>query len=269
MSTQRDEHERATAAAFDGQAAAFERAPIQTDPDLLRDLVAFMDLAPASRVLDAGCGPGLLARAVLDDPAGHTVTGCDLSAEMVARARDRTAGAGARAEFVQAPVSEVAAEIAAGRRAPVDAVVSRYVLHHVPDPAAFLADQVAALRASGGGVLVLADHLADPWPECAEWHRRVEVMRDRTHTRNLTGGELVDLVAAAGGWDVRFAERPIATDFDEWFARGTPSATRQECLDLLLAPEGRRSRAWNVEPLDDSGNAMMRGVLAMVRGVVG
>mgnify|MGYP001328392762 CR=1 FL=1 len=261
------DHERATALAFDDQAAAFERAPIQTDPHLLADLVAFMALPPAARVLDAGCGPGLLARALLDDPGGHTVVGCDLSAEMVARARERCAGAGARAEFVQAPLRELAAAIAGGARSPVEACVSRLVLHHVPNPAAFVREQADALRAGGGGVLVLADHLADPAPDLAEWHRRVEVMRDRTHTRNLRGGALVDLVAAAGCDDVRFAERPIATDFDEWFARGTPSASRDACMHLLLAPEGRRSRAWNVEPMP-GGNAWMRGVLGMVRGVV-
>src|SRR3712207_1508569 len=80
-----------TAAAFDGQAAAFERAPIQTDPRLLTGLVAFADLPAGTRVLDAGCGPGLVAEAFLSDPRGYRLLGCDLSGEMVARASRRCA----------------------------------------------------------------------------------------------------------------------------------------------------------------------------------
>ena len=53
------DHDQALAAAFDGQAARFERAPVQTDPGALARLVRFADLPPDSLLLDAGCGPGL------------------------------------------------------------------------------------------------------------------------------------------------------------------------------------------------------------------
>ena len=51
-----DSHERALADAFDGQAARFERAPVQTDPAALSRLVAFAGLKPGSRVLDGRWG---------------------------------------------------------------------------------------------------------------------------------------------------------------------------------------------------------------------
>lgn len=260
-----------TAAAFDGQAAAFERAPIQTDPRLLAGLVAFADLPAGARVLDAGCGPGLVAQALLADPRGYRVLGCDLSAEMVERARRRCAGAADRAELVQASVEAVAGEIAAGRRGAVTACVSRLVLHHAPDPAGFVRAQVDALRGGPGGgrgaVLVLADHVADADPHLADWHRRLETMRDLTHATNLSGGALVDLLADAGLVGIRYAERAIATDFEEWFARGTPSASREETRAWLLQPVGQRSRAWRPTPIGD-GNLRVEGVVAFLRAAL-
>src|SRR5690242_6262544 len=93
------DHDRDLAAAFDGQAARFERAPIQNDPAVLEGLVRWAELPTGGSVLDAGCGPGLVAEALLR--AGHRVTGVDLSAEMIARARARCAAFGDRARFVQ------------------------------------------------------------------------------------------------------------------------------------------------------------------------
>lgn len=258
-------HEETVARAFDGQAAAFERAPIQTDPRLLAGLVAGAGIPPGSLVLDGGCGPGLVAEAVLADPGGHRVLGVDLSGEMVRRAAERCARFDDRVELVQGELTGVAAAVARGERPACDAAVTRFVLHHVPDPREFVGAMVGAVRP--GGVVVLADHVADADADLADWHVRVEVMRDRSHVANLSAGQLVDLAGDAGLVDVTLREIPIATDFEEWFARGTPSATHDECRALLLSPEGRRSRAWHVAPMED-GNLWISGVVAVVRGVV-
>ncbi len=190
--------------------------------------------------------------------------GCDLSGEMVARAAARCADAGGRARFVRASVGDAAGEITAGRLPAVDGAISRLVLHHAPDPAAFLAEQLSVLRP--GAVLVLADHLGDADRDLADWHRRLEVMRDRTHTTNLSGGGLVDLMARSGLTGLRYEEHPISTTFDEWFDRGTPSVSKDECRAWLLRPIGRRSRAWRGTPLPDGG-IRLDGIVAFVRGV--
>ena len=77
-------HDQDLASAFDDQAAKFERAPVQSDPVALGRLVRAAALPAGSRILDAGCGPGLVSEALL--AAGHRVVGVDLSAEMIARA---------------------------------------------------------------------------------------------------------------------------------------------------------------------------------------
>ena len=258
-------HDQTLGRAFDGQAAAFELAPIQTDPALLAGLVAITALPAGAHVLDAGCGPGLLAAAFLDDPRGYRMTGCDLSAEMVARARRRCAPFGDRCTFVKESLAALAGAVRSGALPMFDAAVTRLTLHHSPDPARFVRDMVGATRA--GGSVLLCDHLADDDPALADWHRRVESMRDSSHVCNLSARALVALATAAGLVDIHYEECAIATEFDEWFDRGTPSAPKEACRAALLGDEGRRSRAWRVSPLDDGG-IRLDGSVGIARGVV-
>jgi SAM-dependent methyltransferase len=247
-------HERELAAAFDGQAARFERAPVQSDRAALGRLVAFAELPAEAWVLDAGCGPGLVAEAFLE--AGCRVVGIDLSAEMIARARARCARFGDRARFMQGSLFE---DAPAGL---FDASVSRFVLHHAADPPAFVARQVELLRP--GGILVACDHSTDPDPARADWHQAIEQARDRTHTRNLSPGQLVDLLAGAGLVDVRFVEEAFALDFDEWYDRGTPARPKAEvAADLLRGPGARGF----LPSRDDAGKIRIDCWRALARGV--
>jgi SAM-dependent methyltransferase len=247
------DHDRALAVAFDGQAARFERAPVQTDPEALARLVRFAELPADSLLLDAGCGPGLVSRVFLD--AGHRVVGVDLSAEMVGRARLRCPDPG-RATFLQGSIYET------DPGGPFDASVSRYVLHHVADPARFIRRQVELLRP--GGVIVLSDHTTDPDPRVGDWHNGIEVARDKTHTANLTAGTIVDLFAAAGLGEIRLIEEAFTLDFDEWFDRGTPTAPKAEVRARIEA--GPSSRAFVGRPAS-GGRLIIWCWRVLVRGV--
>ena len=218
-------HDRDLATAFDGQAARFEKAPVQTDPLALARLVFEANLPPDSLILDAGCGPGLVSQAFLE--AGHRVIGVDLSDEMVARARVRCDRFGDRARFERQSLYDPPPG------GPFDASISRYVLHHVADPLAFLRRQVELIRP--GGLVVLSDHVTDPDPLLADEHNAIEWLRDRTHTRNLSPGAIVDLFASAGLGEIRLTEEAFTLDFDEWFDRGTHAAPKLEVRDLILA----------------------------------
>lgn len=223
------DHDRDLARAFDAQAAAFEQAKVQRDGASLARFVAFAALPPGARILDAGCGPGLVAEAFL--AAGGAVLGVDLSAEMIRRAEARCARFGPRARFEQRSLHDLAPG------APLDAALSRNVLHHVEDAAAFVGRQAALVRP--GGVVLAFDLVADPAPAARAWAHGIERDRDRTHVRTLTPGELVDLLAGAGLVDLRVAEEPLRLDFDEWFDRGSPSAPKAEVRGRLLQRAAR------------------------------
>lgn len=87
-------------------------------------------LAPGMRVLDVGCGPGdvtfLAARLV---GPGGAVIGVDRDPRAIAAARARAETAGlANVSFIEANLTEVRVA------RPVDAVIGRLILMHVPDP---------------------------------------------------------------------------------------------------------------------------------------
>jgi 2-polyprenyl-3-methyl-5-hydroxy-6-metoxy-1,4-benzoquinol methylase len=251
-----NDHDQALSRAFDSQAPKFERAPVQSDPVALACLVQEAALPPGGLVLDAGCGPGLVSAAILD--AGFRVVGADLSREMIERARKRCSGHGDRATFLQISVFDPQLDA----MGPFDAALSRYVLHHVVEPSAFVARQVELLRP--GGVLVVNDHLTDPDPVRAEHHRSLEWSRDHTHTRSLTGGAIVDLFAAAGLREIRLIEESYDLDFDEWFDRGSPVDTKENVRNSLL--NGPRARGF-IPALQPDGSIRIEGIRAIVRGV--
>lgn len=102
-------------------------------------------------VVDVGCGPGdvTLLAAEMVGPGG-TVTGVDASPETLALARSRTERAGLRSVgFERADVTSWLPD------RPVDAVVGRLILMHLPDPASTLARLAGVVRP--GGVVAFQD----------------------------------------------------------------------------------------------------------------
>ncbi|MEX5718911.1 class I SAM-dependent methyltransferase [Geodermatophilus maliterrae] len=108
-------------------------------------------LRPGATVVDVGCGPGdvSLAAAERVGPTG-TVLGLDAAPRPLELARARAAAAGLRnVSFEQADVTRWRPP------APVDAVVGRLILVHLPDPVAQVARLAGTVRP--GGVVAFAD----------------------------------------------------------------------------------------------------------------
>lgn len=100
-----------------------------------------------ARVLDVGCGGGLLAESLAR--AGATVTAIDLAPTMVETARLHALDSGLKIDYRVA-----SAETLAGTHAgEFDLVTCMEMLEHVPDPAASLA-VLAKLARPGGDVFV-------------------------------------------------------------------------------------------------------------------
>lgn len=138
---------------------------LQTISVLYRDItlrwLERAGIGPGMSVVDVGCGPGdvTLLAADLVGPAG-SVTGVDGAPEGLALARSRAKRAGLRmVRYEEADVDSWLPD------EPVDAVVGRLILMHLPDPAATLVRLAGAVRP--GGVVafqdvVLATRRAEP-----------------------------------------------------------------------------------------------------------
>jgi hypothetical protein len=113
-------------------------------------------------------------------------------------------------------------------------------------------------------VVVVCDHLTDPDPIRANHHGMLEVARDRTHTRNLTGGHLVDLFAMVGLGAIQLVEESFTLDFDEWFDRGTPGEAKATVRDWLTT--GPLIRSFRPRPLQN-GSIQIDCLRAIVRGI--
>lgn len=137
---------------WDEQASSFDEAPDHglRDPAIRAAwaslLAPVIPPAPA-RIADLGCGTGSLA--VLLAEAGHVVSGIDVAAGMITRARAKAAAAGVDAEF------EVGDAMAPPLpRATFDVVLARHVVWALPDQALGLRRWLQLLRPEGRLVLI-------------------------------------------------------------------------------------------------------------------
>jgi 2-polyprenyl-6-hydroxyphenyl methylase/3-demethylubiquinone-9 3-methyltransferase len=96
-----------------------------------------------ARVLDVGCGGGLLSEAMAK--AGAEVTAIDLAADLVKVARLHALESGVAVDYRVQPVESLAGELPGA----FDAVTCMEMLEHVPDPAAILRACAALLRPGG------------------------------------------------------------------------------------------------------------------------
>jgi ubiquinone/menaquinone biosynthesis C-methylase UbiE len=140
----------------------------QTDMASLKDLLNILDFKRDERLLDLGCGAGVIAE-YISDQTGVSVTGLDYSAPAIAEANQRTADKRSRLTFLHGDMNAI--ELPARS---LDAVISLDTLYWVSDLEETLSKLVAALRPGGRMGIFMNHHIgkgddpAELEPQCTE-----------------------------------------------------------------------------------------------------
>ncbi len=155
--------------------------------ELALEMIATLDLEPASRVLDVGCGLGGSAF-VMASEFGLQVDGIDLSRNMLALAEQKLASNGL-SNLVRLQWGDCL-ELKA--REQYDAIYSRDVFLHIADKTHLFERLYAALGV--GGKLLFTDYCCGPKP----WSDGFDIyVEDRGYSLH-TIEEYADLISTAG-----------------------------------------------------------------------
>jgi ubiquinone/menaquinone biosynthesis C-methylase UbiE len=202
-------------------AARLERRGQADDERAARDAyLGLLDIAAGERVLDVGCGSGVVTREVARRVgSGGRVVGVDPSQALLAVARRlaREAGVGEHVEFHEGGVHRLPFPDGA-----FDVVVCVTVLSHVPAADAAIPELVRVLRPRGRlGVFDLdTDMTTFTHPDRALTRRIVAAASDATAVNGWLSRQLPALLRRAGIVDVRARGFfPLETDVGSFYGQ--------------------------------------------------
>ena len=198
---------------FTRQASAFSAAAMITDERVLDMIVAAARPKTDDTVLDVACGPGIVVCAFA--PHVQAATGLDYTPAMLDQARTRAAEKG---------LHNVAWQQGDAYALPYpdgnfSIVVTRYSLHHLEHPERALREMMRVC--APGGRIVVVDAYASEDPAKAAAYHRVEKLRDPSHARSLSLGELRRLFKNAG-LAPRETLYHLPVELDDLLARAFP-----------------------------------------------
>lgn len=116
----------------------------------IKDEIKSLKLKSGDHVLDAGCGTGVLARELKETFKDITVEGLDYSEVRIAQAKKHNKNTHHKIHFFQDNIEQLSI-----LDNTYDAVVSRYVLEHLPNPSVAIAELYRILKP--GGQLYIID----------------------------------------------------------------------------------------------------------------
>ncbi len=210
---------------FKRQAETLSIAPVFTDAGVLEQIRAAIKPTRAMRVLDLGCGPGIVTAAIAPDV--KEVIAYDLTPEMVDKARKKCEESG---------LKNVRFEVGSAEQLPFekesfDCVVTRLTIHHFLDPHRVMNEVARVTRRSGK--VVVTDVVSSENESEATLHNALEILRDPTHVRMLPTSEMLELLKSVGLRITSTVTWEMKRGYEEWI-RITNAPERVKPLYTLM-----------------------------------
>ncbi|MEO8526267.1 MAG: methyltransferase domain-containing protein [Caldimonas sp.] len=196
-----DTFKQRDAASYDDVVDRFERYTEQFTLPIARHLVGLARLDPQARILDVGCGTGVVTRLAAAGlgPKGRVV-GLDLSDGMLRKAAElaQVAPGGDRIEFRKGDAERLDFETAS-----FDATLSLYALRHLPHPRLALKEMLRVTRPGSIAVVGIgsaAPTLSTGFFAGAAW-RAADLLRSVVGRGALRATGFLDRLVARHGSD--------------------------------------------------------------------
>ncbi len=216
---------------FTRQATPFSSAAPIADLGALKMIVEAAGAGPADTVLDVACGGGIVVCAFA--PLVRHATGIDMTPAMLDRARHLAAEKGlANVAWQEGDVGGDVARLPYPDGA-FTIVVTRFAMHHFPDPEAVFREMVRVC--APGGRVVVVDTYGSADPAKAAAFNRLEKLRDPSHARSLALAELRGMFRAAGLAEPRASFYELRDTVENLLARSFPNPGDNEKIIELFA----------------------------------
>jgi ubiquinone/menaquinone biosynthesis C-methylase UbiE len=191
-------------------------------------IVEAAEAGPGDTVLDVACGGGIVVCAFA--PEVRHATGIDMTPAMLERARSLAAEKGvANVSWREGDVTHLPYPDGV-----FTIVVTRFAVHHFPDPQAVFGEMVRVC--APGGRVVVVDTCASPDPRKAAEFNRLEKLRDPSHARALPLAELKGLFRNAGLAEPRENFYELRDTVEHLLARSFPNpGDDQKIIEMFTA----------------------------------
>jgi SAM-dependent methyltransferase len=200
---------------FDVTGEAYQRFMGRYSRPLAEQFVDLVGVRRGDRVLDVGCGPGVLTAPLLERCGSGAVAAVDPSTSFVAAARER---------FPELDVREAAAEALPFADDAFDVALAQLVVHFMTDPVAGLREMGRVTRPGGVVGASVWDNSGSGGPLEEFWQAAKEVDPSAHGEGQLPGsreGHLAELATTAGLRVVTSTSLTVRVEFasfDEWWS---------------------------------------------------
>jgi len=212
---------------FTRQATPFSTATPITDAAALKMIIDAAAPGPDDTLLDVACGGGIVVCALA--PYVRHATGVDMTPAMLDRARTFAAEEGiANVTWREADVASLPWPDAS-----FTIVLTRFAVHHFPDPSAVLGEMVRVC--APGGRIVVVDTCASADLAKAAAFNRLEKLRDPSHVRALPLTELKGLFNSAGLAEPQASFYELRDEVKNLLARSFPNPGDEAKITEMFA----------------------------------